>query len=326
MKSSIQSKLRPLSVGEPATMARVLGSEAEWRDALQADPALLESVLGAPVESVETEPQVGPYAADLAVSTGGLEALVEIQMGPSDARHLGQVLRYALHGSADLVIWLCDEVAEGDARAVAYLNKVLATKVLPVTVHTIRIPTTGEYLQFPRVVEGHEYAMGRGLEVGPATARELAYQRFWRVFVARTNVSGVSIFSSHNPGRQKWIRASLKSGTGLYLRVALASSSVRVGVQVDTGNDELNASLWDELLVRRDVIEDAVEAELEWRAPGRTGVIEARVEGGYSLRPEVGAANAVSVLAQIQKVMAEVLDELPLHVLQPTNRFQATLY
>jgi len=307
-------------------MASVLGSEAEWRNALVDDPTLLEAILGAPVESVEPEPQVGPYFADLAVSTGGLDALVELQFGASDARHLGQVTRYALFGSADLVLWLCDEVSDGDARAIAALNQVMSTKILPISVHALKVPTTGKYVQFPRVVEGREFALGRGLADGPATARELACQRYWRALFARVNTVGLEPFADHRPTRNRWIRTSVRAGSGLYLRVAIAAASARVGIQVDSGDAETNAALWEELVARRREIEEAVDADLEWTAPGRTGVIQTRVEGGYAERPEAGVENAVDLLGQLNEVVAWVLGEVPVRLLQPTTRNQTALY
>lgn len=326
MSTSSQTLLVPLEVVEPATMGSVLSTEVEWREALLRDPRLLEEVLGAPVETLEREPQVGPFFADLALTTGGLEVLVELQLGGSDARHLGQVTRYALYGSADLVLWLCDDVHAADAKAVAALNQVLATKILPVSVHALRLPATGRFVLHPRVIEGQEYALGRALADGPASPRDLAYQRFWRLLIARVQAAGLGVFSAHAPGRQKWIRTSLRPGSWIYVRVAVASDSLRVGIQVDSGDGAVNGAIWDELEMRRDQIEAAVDAELEWRAPGRTGVIETRVEGGYASRPESGADNAVDVLAQLVPVMNKLLNEIPLSAMHPADHPQTNLY
>lgn len=325
MSSCSQTVLVPLEVVESATMQSVLATEAEWRDALLRDPRLLEEVLGAPVETLEREPQVGPFFADLALTAGGLEVLVELQLGGSDARHLGQVTRYALYGRADLVLWLCDDVHAADAKAVATLNKVLETKILPVSVHTLRIPATGRYLLYPRVIEGREFALGKALADGPASPRDLAYQRFWRLLIARVQAAGLGVFTSHSPGRQKWIRTSLRPGSWIYVRVAVAANSLRVGIQVDSGDDAVNGAIWDELELRRDRIEAAVDAELEWRAPGRTGVIETRLEGGYASRPESGSDNVVDVLAQLVPVMNQLLNEIPLSAMNLVDHPQINL-
>lgn len=307
-------------------MGSVLPSETQWRDALLRDPRLLEEVLGAPVETLESEPQVGPFFADLAVTAGGLEVLVELQLGTSDARHLRQVTRYALYGSADLVLWLCDEVHAADAKAIAALNQVLATKVLPVSVHALRLPATDRFVLHPRVIEGREYALGKAFADGPASPRDLAYQRFWRLLIARVQAAGVGVFTSHSPGRQKWIRTSLRPGSWLYVRVAVAADTLRVGIQVDSDDDAINGAIWDELELRRDRIEAAVDAELEWRPPGRTGVIETRVEGGYASRPASGADNAVDVLAQLVPVMNQLLNEIPLSAMSSADHPQTNLY
>lgn len=305
-----QTLLRPLALARSAQIADVFSSEAEWRKALLADPQLLERLVGAPVEELVDEPQVASFKADVGFSASGMDGLVELHLGASDARHLGQVIRYAVHGSADVVLWLCDEVLPGDAQAVALLNKVLATKIVPVTVHALLLESGGHAF-FPRVVAGEEVLSGRGLADGPASPRELALERFWRVFVAQLSASGVNLFDSHSPGRQKWIRTPVLVGSGVYYRVAAAADYLRVAVQVDSGDDQYNSALWDELVERRAEIEDGIDGELVWRAPGKTGTFEVRVAGGYSVSPERGARVAADVLGQMQDVMEKVMVEVP---------------
>lgn len=305
-----QTLLRPLALAQPAQIADVFDSEAEWRKALLADPQLLERLVGAPVEELVDEPQVASFRADVGFTANGIDGLVELHLGVSDGRHLGQVVRYAVHGSADVVLWLCDEVLPGDAQAVELLNQVLATKIVPVTVHTLLLES-GTYAFFPRVVAGESFVSGRGLADGPASPRELALERFWRVFVAQLADVGVGIFLHHSPGRQKWIRTPVVVGSGVYYRVAAAADYLRVAVQVDSGDDQYNAALWDELVERREDIEDAIDGELLWRAPGKTGSFEVRVAGGYSVTPERGARVAADVLGQMQDVMEKLLAEVP---------------
>ena len=60
-------------------------------------------------------------------------------------------------------------------------------------------------------------------------------------------------------------------------------------------------------------------------SPGRTGVIETRLDGGYASRPESGADNVVDVLAQLVPVMNQLLNEIPLSAMNPVDHPQINL-
>ena len=263
-----QVSLAPIVLAQPRQIADVFASEAEWRSALLRTPGLLEQIVGAPVQNLEEEPSVAGYRPDLAFVSGGRDVLVELQLGAGDARHLGQVMRYAGLGDADLVLWLSDEIQPSDARLLESINQVAGCKVLAVTVHTLLAPSG--HVFFPRVVAGGEFRLGRGFGEGPASPRELGYSAFWRLLLAELARRHLSPFSDHNPGTQKWIRTPIIPGCGVYYRVALAADAVRVGVQVDSGNEPYNAALWDELVANAAALEAAVGGVLDKRAPGRT--------------------------------------------------------
>src|SRR5690606_23953356 len=91
------------------SLAEAFGSEAAWQAHATQDASLLESLLGCEVDDVEPSPFVAGLRPDLALSVGGREVVVELQLAGADPRHLGQVVRYQRHTGADLVLWLAED-------------------------------------------------------------------------------------------------------------------------------------------------------------------------------------------------------------------------
>lgn len=319
-----QMSLVPIVLAQPRQIADVFASEAEWRSALLQAPGLLEQIVGAPAINLESEPNVAGYRPDIAFSSGGRDVLVELQLGPGDARHLGQVIRYAGLGDSDLVLWLCDEVHGSDALLLESINQVAGSKILAVTVHTLATPAG--HVFFPRIVAGGAYRLGRGFGDAPSNPRELGYEAFWRLLIAELARRGLSPFSSHCPGTQKWIRTPVAFGCGVYYRVALAADAVRVGIQVDSGNDAYNVALWEELVANVASLEAAVSGSLELRAPGRTGIIEMRVSGGYSVNSERAARATAEILGRLQDSVTELLEDVDWRRLQASSSGGPSLF
>lgn len=318
-----QSSLLPITLARPRQLGDAFASEAELRAALLQAPALLEQVVGAPVQNLEEEPSVAGYRPDLAFSAGGRYVLVELQLGAGDARHLGQVVRYAGLGDADLVLWLSDEIDPRDAALLDSINQVAGCKVLAVTVHTLLGPSG--HVLFPRIVAGAQYRLGRGFDA-PASPRELGYESFWRLLMAELATRGQGLFALHNPGRQKWIRTPAIPNSGVFVRVSLAADAVRVGVQVDSGDEAYNAAVWDELVANGKEFEAALGGGLELRAPGRTGVLETRVAGGYAVNPEGAARATAEALGRLQATVTEVLEDAGWRSLQAGSNCAPTLF
>lgn len=74
---------------------------------LVANLDLLGGQLGLALTFVGTEVPVGDLRADLvAQDASGRRVIVEAQYGPSDHKHLGQLMTYACAGDADVLVWV----------------------------------------------------------------------------------------------------------------------------------------------------------------------------------------------------------------------------
>jgi hypothetical protein len=67
----------------------------------------LGALLGFRLELVAREVRVDDFSVDIEARDDlGRKVLVEVQFGPSDHRHLGQIVSYACTQAADVIIWV----------------------------------------------------------------------------------------------------------------------------------------------------------------------------------------------------------------------------
>ncbi len=121
------------------SLAEAFGTEGAWQAHLVEDASLLESILGRPIDDVESAPYVAGLRPDLALDVDGYQVLVELQLGSTDPRHLGQVWRYQRSGGADAVLWLAEEVRHDYVDHVLDLNRWGDARVALAEVATLRV-------------------------------------------------------------------------------------------------------------------------------------------------------------------------------------------
>ena len=105
----------------------------QWQDeardftpwlAESANLSLLAETLGINLDSedLQTEVAVGPYRADIVVTTNEGKVVIENQLDSTDHSHLGQALTYAAVLNANTVIWIARRFTEEHRQAVDWLN------------------------------------------------------------------------------------------------------------------------------------------------------------------------------------------------------------
>jgi hypothetical protein len=68
---------------------------------------MLGDALGMRLEFVAREVRLGTFRADIfARDAADRKVVIENQLGPSDHKHFGQIVLYALESHADVVVWL----------------------------------------------------------------------------------------------------------------------------------------------------------------------------------------------------------------------------
>ena len=88
-----------------------------------ANIAILEEALGISLEVQGIEKEVGPYRADLVcLSDRDRRVVIENQLFRTDHGHLGQLLTYAAHLEARVLVWIAKEFTDEHRAVIDWLN------------------------------------------------------------------------------------------------------------------------------------------------------------------------------------------------------------
>ncbi len=308
------------------SLAEAFASEAAWQAHLVQDPSLLEALLGCQVDDVEPSPFVNGMRPDIALSLGGREVVVELQLGGADPRHLGQVVRYQRHAGADLVLWLAED-ARGYAMHVEDLNRLEGARVALAEVSTLRV--AGGWAFVARLVAGDPLGeSGTQGEQAPPTDRERQYERYWELLFQRAADEGLDLFVGNRPTRQKWLRKPWRTGSGIYYGIQPAAGRVRVALIVNSRSPLYGEEVYAALEAEQDAINGALsDGDLKWTAAPTGGRIEATVLGGYAAETKRSVEVTVALLQQMRRVFDPLLEGLPLNLLsQAADEPQLSLF
>ena len=136
-----------------------------------------------------TELRVGDFSADIvAVDEGGVQALIENQLEPTDHRHLGQVLTYlaGIGSNEASVIWLSTRFREEHRAAIDWLNRstIDGYDFFAVEIEVIRIGDSAPAPRFNVVAMPNDWARQARQAVRNASSEAPSetgalYQQYW---------------------------------------------------------------------------------------------------------------------------------------------------
>jgi len=300
------------------SLAEAFGSEGAWQAHLVEDAALLESILGRPIDDVESAPFIGGLRPDLALDVDGYQVLVELQLGPVDPRHLGQVWRYQRSGGADAVLWLAEEVRHDYVDHVLDLNRWGDARVALAEVSTLRV--AGGWTFTARLVAGELVGAAEvQSEQAPPSERQRLYERYWELLFQRARDQGLDLFAGNRPTRQPWMLKPWRHSSGIYYRIHQAAGRVRVALTVKSRAPLYGEQVYAALEAQRDQIDAALsDGELLWEETETGGRIEASVRGGYAAETDRSVKVTIELLQRMQHVYDPILSALPLNLLSQT--------
>lgn len=103
---------------------RLWGDELGFSNWLHANIQILGSALSLDIVSLRREAPVGRLSADLLAQLRGTDhhVIIENQVAPANHGHFGQVMTYAAHYDARVVIWIATAFRQEYRYAIAWLN------------------------------------------------------------------------------------------------------------------------------------------------------------------------------------------------------------
>lgn len=117
-------------------------TEIEFSNWLHGNIGVLAAVLGIELVSEKREARAGLLSADLlarAPSTGAA-VIIENQIHPANHGHFGQVLTYAAHYDAAIIVWIATKIRDEYRLAFGWLNSLSTKRFYAVELNRDELP------------------------------------------------------------------------------------------------------------------------------------------------------------------------------------------
>jgi hypothetical protein len=228
----------------------------------------LGDVLGIQMELVQQEASVGDFSLDLLARNLNDQrpVIIENQLTKTDHDHLGKLITYAAGFGASVVIWIADSIREEHRQALEWLNQRTDsdTQFFGVVPEVLRIDDSNPAFVFKPVVFPNEWQKSKKSKTTPSTSSTgESYRTYFQLLI--DSLREDHRFTGARIGQpQSWY--SFTSGVkGILFSASFARGGiVRTEIYIDCGERERNKTIFDQLLLRKNILESKFGQQLEW--------------------------------------------------------------
>lgn len=230
---------------------------------LELNVDLLNEVLDISLTSVERERAAGAFSVDLvAEDEVGNAVVIENQLERSDHDHLGKLVTYLAAFQATAAIWIVREPRAEHVGAIVWLNESTAADFYLVKVEAVRIGESPAAPLLTLIAGPTPEAKQVGVKKQERAERHDLRQAFWESLLKRAEPR-TRLFSAVSASTETWIQAgSGRSGVHFSYSVRQHDGAVRLFLEGSDADE--NHRHFDQLLSRRDTVEQAFGGPLEW--------------------------------------------------------------
>jgi hypothetical protein len=215
---------------------------------------------------VRIEVQVVNFYIDiLAKDELGDAVLIENQFGPTDHRHLGQIMTYLAGQEGHVtVVWIAETFGEAHRAAIDWLNAstIDGFDFFAVEIETWRIGASAPAPRFN--VVGKPNSWSRSVSVATRADGELQsqYAAYWAAFNAFLKERAAPFEVAGNP--VSWSVRFPLGAPGASLQASAARGNNRVAVELLLTNKTTSKALFDQIRQDQSAIEREIGEPLEW--------------------------------------------------------------
>jgi hypothetical protein len=227
--------------------------------------------LGLDLELLATEHDIGAFSLDIYAKdiSSGHSVVIENQLESTNHSHLGQLITYASGADAKIIIWISKEVREEHRRAVDWLNEISneETHFFAVEIQAITINDSLPAPLFKVKASPNEWGKTQKIMVsgnsGSRTARQEYYHQFFTAFLTSIKKSYPTFTNAKSVGADSWFPFGSGKTGYVYNMAFRGGNRFSCELYIDTNNKDLNKAKFDQLMISKEDIEQAVGV-LSW--------------------------------------------------------------
>ncbi|MBN1121933.1 MAG: DUF4268 domain-containing protein [Anaerolineae bacterium] len=249
---------------------------------LQENLDVLNEVLGLSLGGAEREQAAGSFSLDLLAEDAlGNPVIIENQLERSDHDHLGKLLTYLVAFDASTAIWIVAEPRPEHVAAVQWLNEASSGSFYLVMVEAVCIGDSAPAPLLTEIVGPSEEAREVGETKRGLSERQYLRYQFWGELLERSSTR-TDLPANISPANGSWI--STGAGiSGVGFNYVTTKQKSRSELWINRKDQAENKSIFDQLYIHKEAIENAFGAGLDWQRmdSNRASRIAYYVDGGY---------------------------------------------
>ena len=197
----------------------------------------------------------------------GGTVIIENQLEKSNHDHLGKLITYLTALEAKTAIWIVSDPRPEHVNAIAWLNESNAAAFYLFKVEAIKIDESAPAPLLTLITGPSEEAIKAGEAKKELVERHIARRKFWTELLDLAKLK-TKLHANISPGKQNWVGTSAGLPYGLGLNYAIRRHDGQVELYIDSDRDlgEGNKEILEELLQKKDLIEQEFGGPLEWES------------------------------------------------------------
>lgn len=235
---------------------------------------ILGETLGLNIDdkSIETERPVGRFRVDIFSKDEdtGSSILIENQLKPSDHRHLGQLLTYAVGTEARTIVWLAAPIRNEHREVLDLMNKIADenTRFFGLEIELWKIGDSDPAPKFNIVSQPDDWSQSAARKRGSGLSdtKRLQYE-YWSAFLDKVAEAKGPINANRNPRPAPEMRFSI-GRTGFSLNAVTHSRNKWIRAELYLHGPDAKER-FDKLEKEKNCIASNFDDHLEWEEPLR---------------------------------------------------------
>ncbi len=246
---------------------------------------VISDQIGVALSNVEREKGAGDFSVDLvAVDATGATVIIENQLAKSDHDHLGKVITYLVAMEAKTAIWITPDPRPEHIAAVSWLNESTPASFYLFKLEAVRINESIPAPLLTRIVGPTVEGRAIGAQKLEMAGRDARLYEFWTRFLDFAGPK-LKLFADASPTTSNTIYTNAGAKGGIYA-ITSSKNGVNVDLHIDGGNEDRNRAIFQQLLARKDEIDQAYGDphywdEMENRRASR--IRSTITSGGYAI-------------------------------------------